>query len=341
MNYSMRKSGIMWIGSILMLLSALLYSCDSEIDINASNLEVPIVYCILNTADSVQYLKLNKTYLLESAALLNPPHPDSQYFEGNIQIVLEKWKNNQPVEFYEFKPTNEIPKDTGFFPTERNQLYKTVVNVESESLYMLNIYLEDKEKIVYAATEAVGKLSVIDPMDLPIRKVSLNQGVNYTTRWQTVENAGIYQVVVRFWYKETKEGNTVEKFFDWPQSFTNPISNVDYLSKDISGTRFYYVVAEEIPVVPDVVREAIGVDFFIMSGGSELKFYIESTAPAEGALMEKPVYTNITNGYGIFSTMATRRLVGLDLASTTIDSLAYGRLTKELGFLDHNGLRLE
>jgi len=339
MNKRTRKSGVLWIGGLMLLITSVFYSCETEIDINTSNLDVPIVYCLLNTADSMQYLKLNKTYLLESAAFENPPHPDSQYFEGNIQIVLEKWENNKPVEFYEFEPSSEITKDEGFFPNEKNIIYRTEARIEAESVYMLNIYLENKEKIVYAQTSAVGLLRVIDPIDLPVRKISLNTGVNYTARWNSVENAGIYQVVVRFWYKETKEGVTVEKYLDWPQSFTNPISNVDYLSRDISGTRFFYILADGIPVDEEVSREAMGVDFFIMSAGEELKFYIESTAPSDGALMEKPIYSNIINGIGIFSTIATRKMMGMDLASTTIDSIAYGQLTKDLMFLDHNGIR--
>jgi len=339
MNMRMRKSDILWMGVLILLLTSGFSSCETDIDINTPNLEVPIVYCLLNTADSVQYLKLNKTYLLEAAALHNPPDIDSQYFEGNIKIVLEKWENNRPVEFYEFEPTSEIPKDTGFFPNEKNTIYRTEARIQARDLYMLNIYIEDKEKIVYSQTKAVGLLNVIDPIDLKIRKISLNIGVNYTTRWKPVENAGIYQVVVRFWYKETKEGVTVEKYLDWPQAFSNPISNVDYLSRDISGTRFFYILADGIPADPEIIREAIGVDFFIMSAGTELKFYIESTAPSDGALMEKPVYSNITNGIGVFSTIATRKLLAMDLASTTIDSIAYGQLTKDLMFLDHNGIR--
>ena len=206
---------------------------------------------------------------------------------------------------------------------------------------MLNIYIKDKEKIVHGYTQTLGPLRVVDPMNLEIRKVSLNNGVNYTTRWQPVEHAGIYQVVLRFHYAETENGETTEKYFDWPQSFTNPISDIDYLTKDISGSRFFYIVADSIKARENVTREALNVDFFILSGGEEIKFYIESTQPSSGALMERPVYSNITNGIGIFSSMATQKVTGLNLASTTIDSLAYGQLTKHLDFLDHNGVRNE
>jgi hypothetical protein len=326
---------------LLIITGALLSSCDTDIDINASNLDVPIVYCLLDTESPTQYLKLNKTYLVSSAAIENPPVSDSQYFEGNIQIVMERWENNKPVEFIDFYPTYEVPKTPGFFPSDQNLLYKADATIKSNSLYMVSIYLEDREKIIHASTKTIGDLKVIDPIDLEVRKISLNQGINYTTRWQQVANAGIYQVVIRFHYAETKDGIRSEKYLDWPQSFTNPLSNVDYLSKDISGTRFFYVLEEGIPVDENVVREALGVDFYILSGGSEIKFYIESTSPSEGALMERPVYTNMVNGIGVFSSMATQKVEGLVLASTTIDSIAYGVHTKDLMFLDHNGTRID
>jgi hypothetical protein len=57
--------------------------------------------------------------------------------------------------------------------------------------------------------------------------------------------------------------------------------------------------------------------------------------------MERPVYTNMVNGIGVFSSMATQKVEGLVLASTTIDSIAYGVHTKDLMFLDHNGTRID
>ena len=335
----MRNSGVVWIGGLLLIILMVVSSCDTDIDINAENREVPIVYCVLDIADSVQFLKLNKTYLLEQAALENPPHRDSMYFVGNIDIVLERWEGNKPVEIITFYPSTDISKDDGFFPSDDNIVYKADTRILSNTVYHLNIYVEDKERILHSEITTVGKLLVIDPIDLPQRVVSLNTGINYTTRWKPVSNAGIYQVVVRFHYKEIIDGNIQDLNFEWPQSFTSPISNVDYLSKDISGARFYHILSDEIPVKNGLSRQVSDIDILILSGGMELKYYIESTAPADGALMERPVYTNIVNGLGIFSSVATKEVNGLSLASTTIDSIAYGQITKDLLFLDHKGLR--
>ena len=80
-------------------------------------------------------------------------------------------------------------------------------------------------------------------------------------------------------------------------------------------------------------------DFQIVGGSMEMKYYIESTAPSEGSLMEKPVYSNITNGIGLFCAVARINVNELLLSPVTIDSIAYGQFTKNLGFLDHTNDR--
>jgi hypothetical protein len=323
------------------LVMACLSSCETAFQINAENQEVPILYCNLNTSSDTQYLKLNKTYLIEEAASEYPPHQDSIYFSGDIQVVLESWKNGIVEEVFIFEPTTDIPKDTGFFPNEKNIIYKTQARIFPQTKYSISVYIEDEEKVVYAETESLGKLKIIDPLDIPERKVSLNIGQNYTCRWKPVDNAGIYQVIVDFYYMEYEGEDSTQQVFEWPQAFTSPKTNAESLSKDISGSRFFNILDEHIPIKEGVIRRAQGMDFTIISGGEEIKFYIESTAPSDGALMEKPVYSNITNGLGVFSTFSKAIISKLPIGSVTIDSLAYSQHTNQLGFLDHNGVRLD
>ncbi len=327
------------IGLVAALLLAGSYSCSTDFEINADNLETPIVYCILNTSDSVQYVRLQKTYLIDQAALEYPPHPDSMVFPGEIVVTMERLQNNVVQETYRFHPVTDIPKDTGFFPSEKHVLYKTHAVIKPHSTYRLYIYLGSKEKVVYAQTTSLGKLTVVDPMDLPIRKVSLYNGSNFTCRWEPVEDAGLYQVVVKFRYSETRNGITTSKFINWSQDYITPGTANDYLSKDISGARFAHILDENLISEPGVTRTAEGIDFQIMSGAIELKYYMESTAPTEGALMEKPVYTNVINGLGVFSTISEVDVNGLFLSGVSIDSIAYGQYTRDLGFFDHTGDR--
>jgi hypothetical protein len=314
---------------------ALIVSCETEININTDNQDVPIVYCVLNSADSFQYVRIQKTYLIDQAALNNPPEQDSMLFTGEIVISLERWSGGQVKETVRFTPTLEIPKDSGFFPNEKNILYKAKVKIVPNQLYRLYIYLGSKERVLFAEASSVGNLTVIDPIPLPERKISLYPGTNYTCRWSPVANAGVYQVILQFNYRETIGGIAKIRSLNWPQTFASPGSDAEYLSNDISGSRFMHILQDNLMSGNGIIREVIGMNFQIVSGSLEMKYYIESTAPAEGALMEKPVYSNITNGIGLFCSVARISVNELLLSPVTIDSIAYGQFTKSLGFLDH------
>jgi hypothetical protein len=329
-----------WLRLILAIMATgMLTSCETAIDINSSNQNVPIVYCVLNSADSFQYVRLEKTYLLEQAALQNPPAQDSILFAGEIVVSMERWNNGNVMETIRFAQTTEIPKDSGFFPYQKNILFKAKARIVPNQLYRLYIFVGSKETVLFAETSSVGNLTVVDPLPIEERKISLYPGTNYTCRWNPVENAGVYQVALRFSYNETIGDVTRLKHLDWPQTFTNPSTSTGYLSNDISGSRFMHILDDNLKVTPGIIRQVVGFNFQIISGSQEMKYYIESTSPSEGALMEKPVYTNITNGLGLFCSVARVEVNNLPLSPVTIDSIAYGQFTRNLGFLDHTNDR--
>ena len=77
-----------WLRLILAVMAAgLVSSCETEININTENQDVPIVYCVLNSADSFQYVRIQKTYLIDQAALNNPPDQDSMIFTEQNKLV--------------------------------------------------------------------------------------------------------------------------------------------------------------------------------------------------------------------------------------------------------------
>ena len=76
-------------------------------------------------------------------------------------------------------------------------------------------------------------------------------------------------------------------------------------------------------------------DFFFRMAGDELFQYIDINNPTNtGVLIDKPVYTNINNGLGVFSTRTKVEFDGLYLSETAADFLVSGDLTKNLGFIN-------
>ena len=66
-----------------------------------------------------------------------------------------------------------------------------------------------------------------------------------------------------------------------------------------------------------MIREFVSLDVKMTIGTADLETYIAMNAPYEGLVQERPVYTNINNGFGLFSARYTYELLGLELSDDT------------------------
>ncbi|MGB1318378.1 MAG: hypothetical protein ACPG5W_09235, partial [Flavobacteriales bacterium] len=63
--------------------------------------------------------------------------------------------------------------------------------------------------------------------------------------------------------------------------------------------------------------------------------YININNPTNsGALQDKPVYTNVNNGLGVFSSRSTVEFPAMYLSVTAGEQLINGTYTSDLGFQD-------
>ena len=79
------------------------------------------------------------------------------------------------------------------------------------------------------------------------------------------------------------------------------------------------------------------IEIIVVAGGDDLNTFIEVNRPSTSIVQEKPEFTNITNGLGIFSSRYSKTPFSRQLSVVTLDSLACGQYTNDLKFLDHNG----
>ena len=320
---------------IILLLIPLYYSCEDEIEVFSSGDSVPIVYCLLNPYDTVQYVRLTKTYIVEKGASGYPSSVDSLYFDGEIQVSLERCENDQIKEIIEFDKYDGIVKDPGAFPTNKNILYRSFQKIYTESTYMLYIYLENRKEILYAETITVGELNVIDPFPISQKKVTLSSEQDYVIRFELAPEAWIYQTAVNLNYDEISEESTIRKSFEWVQNITKP----DFLKKDnittrLNGAKFFQVLTTELEENSNVKRKALDLSFKFYYGSTDLRFYVESITPSSSVLQEKPSYSNFSNSHGIFSSLAIKEIEGIQLSKIMIDSIAHSKVSKNLGFVD-------
>jgi hypothetical protein len=79
-------------------------------------------------------------------------------------------------------------------------------------------------------------------------------------------------------------------------------------------------------------------------GNSDLRSYIDVNSPATGVVQERPIYSNVSNGIGLFASRSTRILKNLPLLPVspvppnpgTQEALILGAYTAGLRFCDPN-----
>jgi hypothetical protein len=73
--------------------------------------------------------------------------------------------------------------------------------------------------------------------------------------------------------------------------------------------------------------------YFILSiANGELDTYIDVNSPVTGIIQERPAYTNLVNGLGLFASKASQQVEDIECNNYTIRELWNGQFTVDLNF---------
>lgn len=325
---------------VIVAFITILSSCSTDFDVNSEWKDISIVYGLLNVNDSINYIKVSKSFLGEQNAYSMAQIYDSLYYKDAI-VTIEEYKNGNKTNTISLEKNTDLIKDSGYFAYPNTQVYKLDYKLSAVADYKLNIYLPDQDKSISSSTNLINDLD-IDAL-APIFSVS-NYSNIFELKWFSSENAKIYEVTIRLHYKEinTSTSETVDKYLDWslPSKVSSTIKGNEKMLITFVNESFFKYVASKLKPVEGIKRvvnkNAIDIKFLL--GGEDLYTYIEVTKPSSGIVQEKPSFTNIENGIGVFSSVYNRDFLGRPMHDKTVDSLAKGIHTKHLKFADHNDL---
>lgn len=180
---------------------------------------------------------------------------------------------------------------------------------------------------------------------------------DYTVRFKTAQRGVQYELWMRFYYREVIEGVETPKFIEWRAATFELAPNTTDWQVQLSAQSIYNRIGTAVSPVPGAQRY-IGLpdnytglvgytdphpndnlthdfDLFFRIAGEELFQYIDINQPSNsGALTDKPVYTNVDNGLGVFSTRTSVEFKGMYLSETAAEQLVAGELTQGLGFVN-------
>lgn len=175
--------------------------------------------------------------------------------------------------------------------------------------------------------------------------------IPYNIKFNTADRVGQYEVWMRFHYREVRDNVETVKSIEWLVSSVEAGSE-SIVQVPVSAENIFSRIGSEVPVEQGVTRKigkadgAAGdpfpndghtqdIDLVVLMAGEELYEYIDINNPNNaGVLQDKPVYTNINNGLGIFSSRTQENFIDkMYLSTESYTELVGGSFTSGRGFV--------
>jgi hypothetical protein len=341
--------------------SGMLFSaCKTDFKLTAPWKEQMVIFGLLNQSDTVQYIRINKTYLGEGNAYTMAGVHDSTNYNHLLNVKMEKWSQGggQLLATYVVDTTTSIAQIPGTFANSPQVLYRVHTGVANpltdDAEYHLtvvnpvtNYTATGKTSLVlgYHSTNPNGlALVMVSPPDVFFSAYNFyNTSAPFNLHWQTSTNGRVFNPVLRIHYTEYDlSSNATAKYVD--KDFG------DFTSASIAGGEDQYASMtweDFLNFMKSAVGNSNGVskrvlgncELIISVGGDEFNTYVQVNQPVTSITGDKPDYTNITNGIGLFSARYTFDVSNFNkpMSNATIDNLAIDPLTCFLKFTDHNG----
>lgn len=300
-----------------------LVSCEVEFNPNDDWTETTIVYGILDQDADTNFIRVQKCFLGDGNYIQFAQEKDSIYYkQDEIEVSIygfydwetSGWDTTNAKQTIRFNYTETYSKPDGEFYSGTTPIYFSTTKLNPEFTYYLIVRNLRTGNIVTSNTKLVADYKVTDPSGTAF-------GFNYssvyfanvlTCKWTSMstsakgEIARSFQPCIRFNFMENGNPSYININFN---SVVNPYNDSDrQITYHIFETDVLFQIKNKIQARPSASRsfmiDSPTFEIYVYGASESLKEYIDNNSPIV-SLTEKPVYTNIENGIGIFS---SRRL---------------------------------
>lgn len=297
----------------------LLMGCEVEFSPNAEWKNVPAVYCLLDQDDDTTWVRVQRCYLTEGNIYDYGLISDSiNYPQGAITVTLYAYNDGVLKDTMLFQYT-ERQIDTGRFAHTNQPLYwfETRNRLREEYSYVLTVRNATDGSIL-ATTDPVNLIKRTSS-DRLFSKPSLvilngtdtisggfaffdNTGSTSTTlfchmKWNPLENARLYQPIVRFYYRV--EG--VTKYVDLKCPAVSSKNSETYYSRDL----FLNELKNQLQADTSRKQYIPYVDLYLTCCSEDLNAYLSTVTSGASLSQNTEVYNNIRGGVGVFASRRT------------------------------------
>ena len=307
-----------------------LNSCNEKIKLIGDFVETAVVYGLLDQADSLHYIKINRAFIGPGNALEIAQIADSSYFT-NVEATIYECLNGDTTRSWLLRDTildNKDPNGVFYAPEQKVYYFKTMptgfngviqtstnpqmTSLNPQAIYKIDIVINNGAFSVSGETELVRGITSAAATQNFNFKFADNPG-EYTSTGITVSSTGnsfVLNTQLNMAFYEW-EGNTFsEKSFFWKlgEADVLPSSSKIFTA---NGETFYDLMKSNCTEGLSISKRTFkGVTIKITGGAEELYNFIAVNKPSSGLAQSKPTYTNLTatNGkrvIGIFSSRQT------------------------------------
>ncbi len=319
----------------------LLISCGNELDLIEEGNDIPVIYGLLSSIDTAQYIRVEKAFADELISAVDLAKDPSQLYYNNPRVALIHEASGAEYIFEEVDGTAEgYPRDEGAFASIPNTLYKkrsSEMNLVEGDTYRLEVLRDDIDTPVTASTVLTIAPRIVKPgltglLDLVPNSQTIIQ-------WRGNETIALYDLALKIKFFE-KDENIPGSLFQERQLMWNltqglvvvpDVANVEHA---FDGISFYSFMAGQLEAGDNWRRNLSNVDIVLLGGGEEIQDYRSVGLANLGITSSQdiPTYTNLSEGKGIFSSVTRVIKEDVQLTSRSIDSLKTNIITRNLGF---------
>lgn len=313
-NHSDKNTIIMKrIPLIFLLLPALILlfnACKTDFDVTSDYKEIAIVYGVLNQKDNVHYLRVNKAFLGQGNAVIYSQIPDSSSYGNDIEVFINELKGTQLIRKISFDTVTIHDKDTGFFYFPDQLMYKASATLDSSMNYEMKVVNKKTGYEVSSITNLISGIRIVKPIS-GSKFIDFKRSLTNTQsfEWESAKNGRRYQPTLRFYFFEVGQNyDTTSRYIDWELSAykTERLTGGEKMFFYYQNEEFFRLCETKIPYTDTEKENNLGrvvdhFELFLTAVGDEYSTYLDVNGPSTGLLLEKPNYSNINNGIGMFS----------------------------------------
>jgi len=281
-------------------------ACETDFDVNAEWEETTVVFGLLDDSKDIQYIRINKAFLGDRDALEIATISDSVNFNPDNMTVQIHELGLSDTNWTRNLTDTILEKDDGLFAADNNIIYffdANDISFNNNKTYVITIKNKQSGNLVSGETEVITNFSFdnFTPQTFKFGFVTESgEFIDKTMEWKAPINGVVYQLDFHFNYSE--DGDSMSLV--WSQRLAD---NQDRTTK-LEGEKFFNFLSNNIPD-DSKVRQFLNVELVMTVGSEDLYTYTKVNEPITGIVQQRPQFTNINNGIGLFSSRYTYSVV--------------------------------